>query len=320
MQHLAHDATARSIQIWTLSAFIHELAFGAASMALSDLLKPAQRKPFTWTISLEEPPPRPIPAPEADAPSTQQIAQAAQASPQITETPRTQRARKIVRQEPTEATSFVQKAGHIIQQTPQVVSPASSPISTNRQEVSVETHTIDDLTGPPSANHSAPPSTLQAPISAQAEAGDRSSLPPAQPAAQTADSGVSSAQESPRPIHDAPVTTVVMNHPPIGRRLSLHPDYGWLTDSLRRRVESLKAYPRLARAQGWEGRVVVRATIKDDGNLLDAVVTESSGYASLDEDAVKLMHRVCPVHLTQDLGKSTIAVMIPIRYRLDGFE
>jgi TonB family protein len=53
---------------------------------------------------------------------------------------------------------------------------------------------------------------------------------------------------------------------------------------------------------------------------LDAVVTKSSGYGALDEDAIRLMRRVCPVRLTQDLGKSKIAVMVPIRYRLDGFE
>lgn len=89
---------------------------------------------------------------------------------------------------------------------------------------------------------------------------------------------------------------------------------------LRRRIIDLQAYPRLARTEGWEGVVVVKTTINSDGNLLDAVVTKSSGFDALDEDAVKLMHRVCPVHLTRDLGKSKIAVMIPIRYRLNGFE
>ena len=83
---------------------------------------------------------------------------------------------------------------------------------------------------------------------------------------------------------------------------------------------SLQAYPHLARMQGWEGIVVVRTTIDSDGSLVDAVVTKSSGYGALDEDALKLMHRVCPIHLPQDLGKPQIAVLIPIRYRLDRLE
>lgn len=176
--------------------------------------------------------------------------------------------------------------------------------------------TIGGLTGPPSSNPSAPPSTLQTPISAQADAGDQPSLQSAQPTAETADSGVSSAQEAPGPV-DAPVATVVMNHPPIGRTLSLHPDYRWLTDSLRRRVESLKAYPRLARMQGWEGIVVVRATIKDDGSLLDAQVVESSGYEALDDDAIRLMKRTCPIRLQHELGQPHVVVTVPIQYRLD---
>lgn len=83
---------------------------------------------------------------------------------------------------------------------------------------------------------------------------------------------------------------------------------------------SLQAYPHLARRQGLEGIVVVKTTINSDGGLVEAVVTKSSGYGALDEDALKLMHRVCPIHLPQDLGKSQIAVLIPIRYKLDSFE
>lgn len=89
---------------------------------------------------------------------------------------------------------------------------------------------------------------------------------------------------------------------------------------LRRQILSLQAYPHMARMQGWEGIVVVKTTIRSDGSLVDAIVTKSSGYDALDEDALKLMHRVCPIHLPQDLGKSQIAVLIPIRYKLDRLE
>ena len=114
-----------------------------------------------------------------------------------------------------------------------------------------------------------------------------------------------------------PQPTLVMNHPPITRTIPSKPDYGWLKDLLKRRIMSLQAYPRLARMQGWEGIVVVRATIKNDGSLLDAVVTESSGYASLDEDALKLMQRACPIRLQHDLGQSHIEVFLPVHYRLE---
>jgi len=173
-----------------------------------------------------------------------------------------------------------------------------------------------DLIGPPSAHPSAPPSTLQASSPDQADAEDQLSPPSVQPTAHTADSGVSPAQETPGPI-DAPVTTAVVNHPSTSARtFPSRPDYSWLTDALRRRVESLKTYPRLARTQGWEGRVVVRATIKDDGSLLDAQVVESSGYETLDDDAIRLMQRTCPIRLQHEIGRPHVVVMVPIQYRL----
>lgn len=114
-----------------------------------------------------------------------------------------------------------------------------------------------------------------------------------------------------------PPSSLVMNHPPISRTIPARSDFGWLNDLLKRRIESLQAYPRLARMQGWEGSVVVKATIRQDGQLLDAVVLTSSGYAALDQDALQLMHRACPIHLPQDLGQSHIEVVVPVHYRLE---
>ena len=108
-----------------------------------------------------------------------------------------------------------------------------------------------------------------------------------------------------------------MNHPAMARTAPAKSQYGWLAELLRRRIKSLQVYPSLPKKEGWEGVVVVKTTIDSDGSLVDAVVTKSSGYGALDEDALKLMHRVCPIHLPQDLGKSHIAVSIPIRYRLE---
>jgi protein TonB len=89
---------------------------------------------------------------------------------------------------------------------------------------------------------------------------------------------------------------------------------------LRNRIVRLQAYPSLARQRGWEGIVVVRATIDRNGHLVNAVVTKSSGYGSLDDDALGLMRKACPLPLTQDLNKPKITVVVPIRYRLNEFD
>lgn len=62
----------------------------------------------------------------------------------------------------------------------------------------------------------------------------------------------------------------------------------------RGRVKSVKPlkterplYPRMAREQGWQGKVVLRTHITADGTVTSATVQESSGFSLLDESAVQ---------------------------------
>jgi len=104
---------------------------------------------------------------------------------------------------------------------------------------------------------------------------------------------------------------------PSGRGIATGSGHGWLVDALRQRVEQSKRYPRLARQQGWQGRVVIKAVIREDGSLSEARVTESSGYEVLDLDAVELVKEVCPLNLRQALGQSHVVVHLPIHYRIE---
>lgn len=93
--------------------------------------------------------------------------------------------------------------------------------------------------------------------------------------------------------------------------------YGWLAQELWDRVERLKRYPRLARLNGWEGKVVIRAVIDEQGRLVHQAIEESSGYEALDEHALELMKQVCPVALRHPLGQPQVAVHVPIHYRIE---
>ncbi|MBA3965210.1 MAG: energy transducer TonB [Nitrospirales bacterium] len=46
-------------------------------------------------------------------------------------------------------------------------------------------------------------------------------------------------------------------------------------------------YPRMAREQGWQGKVVLRTQITADGTVTSATVQESSGFSLLDESAAQ---------------------------------
>ena len=98
---------------------------------------------------------------------------------------------------------------------------------------------------------------------------------------------------------------------------STRPDYGWLSETILRRVESLKQYPADARLDHAEGKVILKAIIRDDGAVDDVEVYKSSGYQSLDRAAVELLKRAAPFELPRPLGQSKLTVKIPLSYRLE---
>ena len=93
-------------------------------------------------------------------------------------------------------------------------------------------------------------------------------------------------------------------------------DYGWLVQVLRSKVQELKRYPAIARMNNWEGRVVLRAVIKDNGEVAQLDVAESSGHAALDSAALDAMRRASPLKLPHPLGRSHVVLYVPIRYHL----
>jgi protein TonB len=94
-------------------------------------------------------------------------------------------------------------------------------------------------------------------------------------------------------------------------------DFGWLTQALWRKVEQLKRYPHRARLNRWQGTVVVRAVIKQDGSFADLIMEKSSGHEVLDQDALELLWKASPLALKQELGRSEVTIRIPISYKLE---
>lgn len=88
-------------------------------------------------------------------------------------------------------------------------------------------------------------------------------------------------------------------------------DTGWLADLLWRRMEALKRYPYLARRNGWEGEVLIKAVIGADGRLLHAEIQQSSGHAALDQDALKVLRASTPLELEQNPLATGNALLSP---------
>ncbi len=75
-------------------------------------------------------------------------------------------------------------------------------------------------------------------------------------------------------------------------------------------------YPRMAREQGWQGKVVLRAKITAEGTVKDATVQESSGFPVLDDSAIQAVKDWSfePAKNGEFVVASTVA--LPIRFDL----
>ena len=76
-------------------------------------------------------------------------------------------------------------------------------------------------------------------------------------------------------------------------------------------------YPRFAREQGWEGTVILRLVIDQQGNVSAAKTQKSSGYPILDESAEQAVQQWAFQPARNGEFPVTSKVDLPIRFDLD---
>ncbi|HWV46469.1 MAG TPA: energy transducer TonB [Nitrospira sp.] len=265
---------------WMASVLLHLLGLVGAMLIMAKIEQPVLLEPFHWDISM------------VDAP---------------------------VRTEPTQSESM--PAERVIQPPPSPVKPkppvrtATQPIA---QQIPLPTH--DESTVPVETTQivkdvvtNAEP-VMESPVVESVESRPvTSQAVMAEPVASSEATTIEQRIESTETAVEQRVVQQRLVH---YRRTQA--DYGWLGDMVRKRIEELKHYPRIARENHWEGRVVVQAVIKADGTVGELSVAESSGHALLDEEALVVMRKASPLTLKHQLEKSQITILVPISYRLEG--
>ncbi|MDN5943007.1 MAG: TonB family protein [Nitrospira sp.] len=122
-------------------------------------------------------------------------------------------------------------------------------------------------------------------------------------------------------VETQPESTTVLQRPPILTRELIDrmalPDYGWLMDTLRAKLERVKVYPASAKAGHIQGRVVVQVSIYDDGRIANPEIEESSGYPVLDRAALDALQAASPLTLSHRLDGPPIVMLIPLNYQLE---
>lgn len=93
---------------------------------------------------------------------------------------------------------------------------------------------------------------------------------------------------------------------------------GQYADMLRREIAKDKNYPNIARTRSYQGDVVLDVKLDSNGKVLSAKVHTSSGYESLDKEAIAKINRISPFPLPPEALKGrTFNVSVPISFKLD---
>lgn len=84
------------------------------------------------------------------------------------------------------------------------------------------------------------------------------------------------------------------------------------------KLESHKRYPRIAERSGLNGRVVLRFTVRWDGEVLNPEVIEVAGHDSFRKAALQALARVGQLpQFPDEIGRRELVVEVPITYKLD---
>ena len=289
------------LQGWVVSALFHGLALTVALGLMAQVKPVVPKEVFQWDVALVEPqriqetrqaeitptqePAKPTPHPVTPAPSQPKMVTREAQPRKVTPVVQHEIRQVVETSQPIEQTVAVQPKAETV--TPPVIEQQPSEVQQTEQS-------IDEPVTPIVQHEAVTAELASTPAPTTAAANDAK---PAEPVVRESTPQVAMATR-PTP--------------------AIKVDHGWLAESLRRRLAELKRYPSVARLNGWEGKVVLRAVIRADGHLSEVKVHRSSGYEALDNAAMEAIRLVCPLHMHQPLGTPEVAVYVPIVYSLAG--
>lgn len=336
---LAFPFSSATVQGWATSLVLHAVVVSAAVAMLSDVTLVPKEEPFKWEVSIVQAsaaPDRPQAASASTPPSEpsepHSVAAAAEAesakpapslepvreelqpvsvAAQPVQTPVPVETKPVVAPapEPVVHQAVLEQPQEPLRpvETQPVETPAPAPEPVKPQPV---VQRAEPTIAPVKAEAAPEPVKSSQPVMAKAAPAAPASPPPPRvvnPAPPVSQAPAASATPA------APITTAKASPTGVDKPRA---DYGWIAQSLYKRVVELKRYPHRARLNHWEGKVVLRAVIRHDGHLADLALHESSGYDELDEAAMELVREACPLHMAQPLGREQVVVQVPITYAL----
>jgi protein TonB len=330
------------VQGWAVSVFVHSLALTVTFGLMAQVKPVVPKEAFQWDVSLVEPqnqetgqaeiiptqePATPTARPANPAPTQPQQAHVVTQNVQTHEvTPVVQREiRQVIEtSQPIQETAPVQMRTEAVtpireqqpvevQQTTQAIVESVAPVVQHEMVTTASATTaapVQQTVTQPATTESSNHPIEAVPIETAAVTRDPDPSPPSAPAIPAGND----AKPTESVVRDSAPQVAMATRPTPAAKA----DYGWLAESLRRRLAEIKRYPSAARLNGWEGKVVLRAVIRADGQLSEVRVHRSSGHEVLDNAAMEAIRLVCPLHMTNEMAVAEVAVYVPIVYSLGG--
>ena len=83
-------------------------------------------------------------------------------------------------------------------------------------------------------------------------------------------------------------------------------------------ISKHKKYPRIAQTRGWQGEVILELLLDGNGKLLEKNIIQSSGYDSLDQQALEMVTKAAPFPTPPDaLRGNNFTIKVPIPFKLE---
>lgn len=115
----------------------------------------------------------------------------------------------------------------------------------------------------------------------------------------------------------APTPPTVIEPPPGPSQVDIDSARNAYGNLLGRAIAKHKSYPKIAERRGWEGTVVLDLQIDNHGNVLSAIVRESSGYDALDKRALEMVEKASPFPAPPKVLQGNIFnISVPVAFKL----
>jgi protein TonB len=298
-------------QGWLVSILLHGTVALAATLLVKQIQLVPQDQPFKWNVAMVSPaqPVQSTALPQSQAPTPSVPSTTSVPSPHVQQTapaqmlpspePRAQQTTPSISERTVTPVATEPPAPT----TPQPTALSQSAAHTTQPAEPIRHETVAPMVT--DATSMVKPAEAPMAVSAESAAQTASSSAPAAILGH-----ISQSDQAPAPTQMAAISPAPTSAP---TKL----DYGWLSETIIRRVEELKRYPASARVDRAEGKVVVKAVIAEDGSIGDVEVFQSSGHPGLDKAAIETLRQAAPIHLPRPLGQPHMTIKIPMSYRLD---